>query len=94
MKFAGEKGMCEKVELQYNGSKPLPQRYNHTIGVYEYLGIRTDCSTCPGVFVLKAQDKVSLIHLFNKSSNPGVDQITGWGGAVLYSLNIFSKALN
>lgn len=84
MKFSGEKGMCEKVELQYNGSKPLLPKYNESFGVYEYLGTRIDCSTCPGVFALKAQNKVGLLF---------IDSFTGWGAGVKYSFSVFLKNL-
>ena len=84
MKFSGENGMCEKIELLYNYSKPIPPKFNESFGVYEYLGTRIDCSTCPGVYVLKAQNKIGLIHF---------DSWTGWGAAVKYSFNVFSKTL-
>ena len=78
--ISGEKGMCEKFEVRYNGTEDPPSKYNVAIGTYQYLGTRKDnkCTECRGVYVRKGSDSVSLIHRFWKVP----DNYDGWQGIV------------
>ena len=78
--FVGKKGFCRRFEVQYNGSKNLPPDVNSSIGIYEYVGEKKDCTNCTAVYMLKREENVSLIRLFTRADDSPYTY--GWYGGV------------